>query len=153
MHGQYLPANDDHSLSMAAMGEHEILLLTVLTSSQKAIVKRFREVDGAVEIIPAAQIHRGHAETVAVDGPASLLTLIENLKPNQALSLGRLPQVGQRYSLASQSLRREGDITRSKEFFDWNDGPGLMLLDADTKGIPDAVLRAVAGRCLAEVIG
>lgn len=152
MNGQYLPANDDHSLSMAAMGEPEIPLLTVLTSSQKAIVKRFREVDGAVEIIPAAQIHRGHAETVAVGGPASLLTLIENLKPNQALSLGRLPQVGQLYSLASQSLRREGDITRSKEFFDWNDGPGLMLLDADTKGIPDAVLRTVAGRCLAEVI-
>lgn len=153
MRETHLQVHGSQSVKNVAMTNSEIPVLTVLTSSHGVIVKRFREVDGAVEITPAAQIYRGHAETVVVDGPVSLLKNIEGLMPNQALSLGRLPEIGPRYPLASQLLRQEGEISRSKEFLYWNNGPGWMLLDVDTKGLPDPILNVVGGRCLSEVIG
>ena len=149
---QHLSPDEACSLQMAAEAKSGMPLVTVLSSSHGPIVKRFRLVDGAVEIKPAAQIHRGHAQTVAVDGPGSLLRLIDSLAPNQALSLGRLEQVGARRPLASQHLRRNGEIARTKEFFVWNNGPACMLLDVDTKSLPETVLNRVAGRDLADVI-
>ena len=105
---QHLSPDEACSLQMAAEAPSDMPLVTVLSSSHGPIVKRFGLVDGAVEIKPAAQIHRGHAQTVAVDGPGSLLRLIDSLAPNQALSLGRLEQVGERRPLASQHFRRSG---------------------------------------------
>lgn len=149
---QHLSPDDACSLQMAAEAPSDMPLVTVLSSSHGPIVKRFRLIDGAVEIKPAAQIHRGYAQTVAVAGPESLLSLINSLAPNQALSLGRLAQVGVRYPLASQHLRGSGEIARTKEFFAWNTGPAFMLLDVDTKGLSETVADIVAGRDLADLI-
>lgn len=152
MRKQHLSTDEVYPLKMAAEARSDMPLVTVLTSSHGPIVKHFRLVEGAVEIKPAAQIHRGQAQTFAVEGPASLLRLIDSLAPNQALSLGRLEQVGERRPLASQHSRRSGEIARTKEFFVWNNGPACMLLDVDTKGLPETVLNRVAGRDLADVI-
>lgn len=91
---QNLSTDEAYPFKMAAEARSDMPLVTVLTSSHGPIVKCFRLVEGAVEITPAAQIHRGAAQTFAVEGPASLLRLIDSLAPNQALSLGRLEQVG-----------------------------------------------------------
>lgn len=127
-------------------------LLTLISSSRGPIVKRFSWHNDDVVVVPAAQIYSGHARTVPVEGPEELARFIDNLSSCEALSLGRLQQMGQTYPLAAQHLRRQGDIARTKDFFRWNDGPAWMLLDIDTKGLPAVVLNKVAGRDLADVI-
>lgn len=146
-------STDSEALSQT-IGEpkSKMPLVTVLSSSHGPIVKRFSLVDGTIAIKPSAQIYRGSAETLAVEGPKGLLHLIDSLAPNQALSLGQLAKVGERYPLAAQHLRGSGEIARTKEYFGWNTGPAFMLLDVDTKGLPETVLNIVAGRDLADVI-
>jgi hypothetical protein len=127
-------------------------VLTVIASAHGPIVKRFSWDNENIHVEPAAQISSGHARTVLVEGPEELAQLIDNLGPCEALSLGRLPQVGLTYPLTAQHLRREGDIARTKEFFRWNDGCAWMLLDIDTKGLPEQLLDKLDGRDLADEI-
>jgi hypothetical protein len=152
MQGRRFPPLHEGQLQAEDAAHPQSPLLTVLTSSHGPIVKRFSLVDDALLIDPSAQIYHGHAQTVFVDGPACLLSLIKSLKPNEALSLGTLSEVGPRFALSSEHLRREGEISRTKEFLKWNDGPAWMLLDVDTKGLPDTVLSKIGNRDLADAI-
>lgn len=133
-------------------GSAETPFLSVIASAHGPVVKRFSWDNDEVDVVSAAQISIGHARTVPVEGPEELAQLIDNLGPCEALSLGRLPQVGLTYSLTAQHLRREGDIARTKEFFRWNDGYAWMLLDIDTKGLPEQLLDKLDGRDLADEI-
>jgi hypothetical protein len=127
-------------------------LLSVIASAHGPVVKRFSWDNGDVHVDPSAQINFGHARTVLAEGPEELARLIDNLASCEALSLGRLPRLGVAYPLTAQHLRRKGDIARTKEFFRWNDGPAWMLLDIDTKGLPEQLLDKLDGRDLADEI-
>lgn len=127
-------------------------VITILASSDGPIVKRFSFKNNEIRVQPAAQISRGHARSVYIDGPMHLAGLLDGLAPNEAIALGRLPEVGRRFSLSSESDRRDGEISRTKQFLSWSDGPSWALLDIDTKGLPADVLEKIAGRALDKVV-
>ena len=126
--------------------------ITIIASSHGPIVKQFSYVDGAVHVEPSAQVSRGKAKTVALKGPEELLRIITSLKSNEALSLGRLQEVGRTYPLTSEGLRREGEISRTKSFLFHHEGPAWMLLDVDVKGLPPHILEKINNRDLYDVI-
>ena len=111
-------------------------VITVLESSHGNIVKRFEYIDGEVRIQPTAQISRGYAQSIPAGGPSELSCILDRLAPNEAISLGRLTEIGRRLSLSSERSRRDGQVSRTKQFFCWHDGPAWALLDVDTKGLP-----------------
>lgn len=114
--------------------------ITIVSSSHGPIVKRFSLRDGKITSDPVAQIYRGSAETVAAKDPRTLLGIIEDLSANQALALGRLPALGVQYPLASDALRAEHEIARTKRFLAHPASAAWMLLDIDTKGLPEAIV-------------
>jgi hypothetical protein len=78
------------------------------------------------------------------DGAQTLADLIENMAPNDALSLGRLvSSVGESAPVTTVSRLKsapEGTIARSRDFLEFMPGAQAnMLLDVDRKGMPQAV--------------
>ncbi len=132
--------------------DYEPSLITIISSDHGPIVKQFSYVDGEVHAEQWAQVSRGKAKTVALKGPEELLRIITSLKSNEALSLGRLQEVGRTYPLTSEGLRREGEISRTKSFLFHHEGPAWMLLDVDVKGLPPHILEKINNRNLYDVI-
>ena len=93
----------------------------------------------------ACRMSSGEAKRVPLPGGAqALANLIDNMAPNEALSLGRLVSgVGESAPVKTVSRLKSapgGTIARSKDFLEFiPDTPAFMLLDIDRKGMPPAV--------------
>ena len=93
----------------------------------------------------ACRMSSGEAKRMPLpDGAQALADLIDNMAPNEALSLGRLaPGVGESAPVTTVSRLRsgpEGTIARSRDFLEFLPGaPAFMLLDVDRKGMPQEV--------------
>lgn len=111
--------------------------LTVITAEKPArLSKRFTLTADGLEKQPGGSLVRGECERSITGGPESLALLLELLEPNQALCYG-VPAVG----AAPVASRREheanprpGEITRTRDNFDWPAGPGWLLVDYDPQG-------------------
>ena len=118
--------------------------ITVLTHGS-FIGKRFDLApDGTLAKAAQAQFFDGTARLVdARDAPALAATL-DALTSRDVLSLGRLK--GGKTSSPVKSSKRAGpdDATRSLDHFEHADGPGWLLLDHDTKAMPEDVAQRVA---------
>jgi hypothetical protein len=108
--------------------------------------KEFRLIDGVITKIPWAQINYGTAETIKVGNAQSLVSLIENLSTNQAVTLGILAKVGKIFSLVTQSRETENSISRTLKHFSHNQGAGWMLLDVDADDLPEDLKNKVKGK-------
>lgn len=126
--------------------------ITKLRSRHGSIVKRFFLQDGTLITQPNAQIYEGWAKTVPAANAARLAEIISGLGPNEALALGRLPKLAKTYDLTTEAKRTGAQISRSKNFLAHNEGRAWMLLDIDTKGLPECVIRAINGRNIVEVL-
>ena len=106
-------------------------MLSVITATHPArLSKRFTiDSDGALIKEPGGALVRGAYQRKMVDGPAELARLVGNLRPNQALAFG-VADVDSA-PIASCKARREGEITRTREHFDWPAGSGWLLIDYD----------------------
>jgi hypothetical protein len=115
-------------------------------------VKRFWLQDGELITQPNAQVYEGWAKTVPAVNADRLGETISALEPNEALALGRLPKLAQTYDLTTEAKRTGAQISRSKKFFTHHDGPAWMLLDIDTKSLPEYVIRPLNGRNVVDVL-
>jgi hypothetical protein len=133
----------------------EITRITKLSPDQSAAV-----VSKSIRLQPdntllsdgsLCQIQFGWAERVPIDSVNTLARVIEGLRSDQAITLGRmktalglqprplaskaiLPQIQQQY---------RDTISRSLEYFEFTKGPGIGLLDIDIKGIPDHIKQRI----------
>lgn len=126
--------------------------ITKLRSRHGSIVKRFYLQGGKLITQPSAQIYEGWARTNPAENADRLAEIISALGSNEALALGRLPELGQTYDLATEAKRSGAQISRSKNFLTHHEGRAWMLLDIDTKGLPENVIRAISGRNVVDLL-
>lgn len=119
--------------------------VTIISATNIAFVgKRYRLVDGKLDKKADGQIATGSAITISVEGPQHLADLIENLKPNDALSLGCLNAgIGVRQTLNTRAVAGENEISRSLDHFSHPVGQGWLLLDCDLGEAPDSVRQRI----------
>ncbi|MCH8491132.1 MAG: hypothetical protein LAT81_14555 [Oceanicaulis sp.] len=92
--------------------------------------KLYRLTDSAeVRTEPGGSLVRGTYERRECSDPVQLAQLIDGLQPNQALAFG-VARV-ETAPVASRRVAEDGDITRTREHFDWPAGPGWLMLDYD----------------------
>lgn len=107
--------------------------VSVLTATKpRRLAKQFSlDEDGALVKHPGGELVRGHYERRIVDGVEGLRDTLVSLEPNQALCFGvAAPESA---PVTSRKKAREGDITRTRDCFDWSAGPGFLLLDYDPR--------------------
>lgn len=127
-------------------------VITIISSNSGPVVKIFYWEDGELKNQAKASIFSGTAKTVSAATPSDLLGIIDELRPNEALSLGRLSQCNVTFPITTQGRLRDGSITRTKEWFKHSDKAGYMLLDVDTKDLPTSVIDKLGGKSVVEVI-
>ena len=126
--------------------------VSIIGADNHPVVKRFFWTGTKLESNHSAYIAAGYAQTIEASDPQSLLRIMENLCPNEALALGVLSECDRRYTLVTNEKRTVTSIARTKEFFQFPKGLGWMLLDLDAKDLPDEIIDRVAGRHLFDVI-
>ncbi len=106
------------------------LSLSVITASNPArLSKHFELVDGALVKHAGGELVRGAYQRVEVEGAEGLAALVAGLARNQALTFG-VAKV-KAAPISSTARAQAGDITRTRDHFDWPAGPGVMFLDYD----------------------
>ena len=115
------------------------LALTIITSAQPNQLTKVLSIapDGTLHKQAAANMREGSARRVQVHGLNELLQTLDALTPNQAICWGVCAQDVARIvpeHIVSASI---GAIARSRAYFAYPAGPGLMMLDHDgTPGEP-----------------
>lgn len=126
--------------------------VTIVTSSTGPVNKKIYLLDGKICKDPNAQIYQGSAKTVPAGTAEDLSALIVNLRQNQAIALGQLPQIGQSFPLTTKDELYAGSIARTQEFFYHSNFVGWLLLDVDTKDLPVEIISKLAGRSVLDVL-
>jgi hypothetical protein len=121
--------------------------LTVFEKSNGPLTKRIALRDGKiVNDSSACFMANGIARRVTISSMQALADLISSLKPNEAYALGRLKD-GLPYCckvVRSGKLNGSEDpsvIARTLDYLNFNEGPGFVLLDFDSKGMSEAAAR------------
>ena len=105
--------------------------VTVLTNQSGNLTKSFSTVAGQVHKQAAAKLAQGIFAVHTVESLSALNTLLEGLKPNQAVTYGR-PQQDSGIVVAQSVFNPQvGAITRTRENFTFSPGPGVLMLDYD----------------------
>lgn len=136
------PAEDVHA-ETAATGA-TVSLFTAEQPQRLSKLYRLNE-SGRVETQPGGSLVRGQYERVDAGEPWQLAALIDQLRPNQALAYG--VAAAERNPVASRKAAQDGDITRTREHFDWPAAPGWLMLDYDATAEPldrDGLLSVLA---------
>lgn len=118
--------------------------ITVLTH-RSFIGKRFViGPDGTPQKDVQATFFDGTARVVDAPDAPTLAAILSAMSSRDVLSLGRLK--GARTSSPVKSAKEAGsdDATRSLDHFEYAAGPGWLLLDHDTKAMPEDVVQRVA---------
>lgn len=126
--------------------------VTIVTSSTGPVNKKIYLRGSKICKDPNAQIYKGFAETVPAGTAEDLSALIVNLRQNQAIALGQLPQIGQSFPLTTKAELYAGSIARTQEFFYHSNFVGWLLLDVDTKDLPVEIISKLAGRSVLDVL-
>lgn len=120
--------------------------ITVFRSANGPLTKRMFIADGKLKSdASACRMVAGTARRVLLDSPASLAKLMENMRPNEAIALGRLRQdlpdkVEVIMKRKLQSAASLNVIARTGDYLVFPPGkPAYLLLDHDRKGMPREV--------------
>ena len=110
------------------------LVVTVVTSkSPPVLTKRFTVEDGAIKKTAVANLTDGHAEQVELRDLDEFSDLLDRLKPSQALCYG-IAEGHPASRIVSQDRQNgSGAITRTRSYFGFRRGPGVMFLDHDPR--------------------
>ena len=89
----------------------------------------------------ACRMGSGEAWRKAISSAGQLAHLLENMKSNQALTLGRLrADIPDHVAITTKARPDEGAVPRIRKNFEFKAGePAWMLLDIDRKGMPEAL--------------
>lgn len=118
--------------------------ITVLTHAS-FIGKRFDLApDGTLAKASQATFYDGTARVVDAPDATTLATILDALTSHDVLSLGRLKDGKTSSPVKSSKRASPDDATRSLEHFERAAGPGWLLLDHDTKAMPEDVAKRVA---------
>ncbi|WP_050775256.1 hypothetical protein [Desulfonatronospira thiodismutans] len=136
------------TLSLNANNEHdqtEHACITLVTSYYPECVTKQYWLDDNQELQKktTAYMVRGKAEIIDIAGLSDFSTLLQNLKPNQALTYGIPPESGIELVTSKKWFKMgkpANKIPRTKEMFTWKNGPGVLMLDYD----PDAGNKALS---------
>lgn len=110
-------------------------------TSQDRMSKLYRlDDDGTLQKTPGGELIRGHYERHPCTRPSDLADLIQTLDTNQALAYGTAEK--ETAPIASRKAAGDGDITRTRDHFDWNPGPGWLMLDYDPDKASEPLDRA-----------
>lgn len=112
---------------------HAMPRLTVVTASKpNRLTKLWHLVDDKPTKVHAGEMVEGFANQVDTPRPADLAAILQRLEANQALIFG-LPPAEQCPVVTRGKLPNAapGSIARTKEAFNWQAGPGWLLLDGD----------------------
>jgi hypothetical protein len=126
--------------------------VTIVTSSTGPVNKKIYLRGSKICKDPNAQIYQGFAKTVPAATSADLSSVIANLKQNEAIALGQLRQLGQTFPLTTKTELYAGSIARTKDFFYHSNFVGWLLLDVDTKDLPEEIVSKLAGRSVLDVL-
>ncbi|NCC40349.1 MAG: hypothetical protein EOM21_13005 [Gammaproteobacteria bacterium] len=115
---------------------------TVVGSDWSLTKRFFRDPDGSLRKVPSGTLTRGEVRVYWRDSLDALLEALDGLPPSAAAIWG-LPQINgvpvSHVNIATKDTRVEGEIARTREFFDWPAGPGILMIDIDGSpedGIP-----------------
>jgi len=106
------------------------------TDSSKNYLCKSISLNDAGEIIknPNGQLSRGIGETLAIASLTEFHSIISNLQSDQAIILGIADQYG-KYDIVSKRFKENNveckAITRSKEYFKFQNDRSIMMLDFD----------------------
>ena len=106
-------------------------------TSNKVLSKEFTLENGEIQKRPVANMTSGHAEQLSMD-MEGFAELIPTLKNDEALGFGI--HDGERYAhcvgirIKSNAQPDQGILARTKEYFKYTHGPGMMMLDHDPSG-------------------
>ncbi len=115
-------------------------VVSVITSREPAILsKSFRlSPDGSLEKHNGGALFRGSVQRQTVRNPRELADLLSRLNSQQALCFG-VPDRDAEIVPISELSQHPGAIARTREFFRWLSGNGVMLLDYDPEDGRDAL--------------
>jgi hypothetical protein len=121
--------------------EHPSIELTVFATKTGRLTKRIELADdGSLAVTPAAAMTSGSARRAAVANVHELVEVIERLKHNEALALGRMRDDLPDAVTVTTKRKLDGAagvIARTADAIIYRPGqPALVLLDFDTKGMP-----------------
>ena len=128
----------DHKISPS--GRISGPCVTVFTSDEEALTKRFFLNNGAIEKQSLATLYAGRAETRAAPTVQALSEILDGLTHRQALSSGRLKTADRaKVTTHDKVAARPGYVARSLEHFAFDQAPGWLLWDFDNKQMPQDV--------------
>lgn len=100
----------------------------------KRLSKRFTHIGGALIKEGGGNMTDGIAERLTVASLEEFAALLPTLTPNQALSYGINGHDRARVVVKEAVVNTHGDlpvIARTRDYFEWSSGPGVMMLDYD----------------------
>lgn len=119
----------------AAIVETPSVMFTRITSHDTLLTKRVKIDDaGKLHKEPAAHMTEGQVDRVYINSAGELADELVKLSHEQAHVYGVVSQKNCRV-LSKKQYTLEGKpvdtVTRTKEFFNWSDRPGVLMLDYD----------------------
>jgi hypothetical protein len=105
--------------------------VTVLTNSTGNLTKTFAKVNGKVEKKSAAFLTQGIFNVVIVTTLKMLDILLSGLKPNQAVTYGRPERDEGSVIVQSAATPPPDTVFRTRDYFSFGKGPGILMLDYD----------------------
>ncbi len=113
-------------------------MLSVITATSPARLSKGFELaaDGSLRKLPGGVLVRGKAERLEIASPADLAALLGTLSPSQALAFG-VPAHDADVVAQAELDKHPGAISRTRQYFTWPEGGGVLLLDYDPE--PGAV--------------
>ena len=87
--------------------------------------------DGSVVKEAGGAMAYGNVETFEAHTPEHFLTLLKMLNPSQALGFGILKGGRKEAAICPKEKLAPDAIPRTKDFFEWPAGPGILMLDYD----------------------
>ena len=106
-------------------------------TSDKVLSKEFSLENGEIVKKAAANMTSGHAELISM-GMQEFAELLPTLKNDDALGFGvhDAERYGNRVVIRTKSHARpdQSILARTKEYFKYTHGPGIMMLDHDPSG-------------------
>lgn len=108
------------------------------------IGKRFTIEDGRLKKTSIATFFDGTAKVIDAPDAAALVAILDRLHPHEVVSLGVLKNGRTEAPIKTARHAAAGDATRSLDHFEHRSGEGWLLLDHDTKTMPEDVAARVA---------
>lgn len=114
--------------------EAPICLTKVTATRPKQLAKRYDFIDGKLVKSTQAAMSTGQIETLSLASPNELIKLLEELTHADALMFGRAIDANASRIMTRRMLLAtptEGTVARTKEAFQFPDGPAFFFLDLD----------------------